>query len=122
MLLCGTALVLGCRKVETRFDIVSYLDAGRPERFTERFEHGSFAVNGIGNYDIVFRLPLSSVEVPSKASSESTATQPAGGESEVRQTEEVWMSQIITSRSSGVPCRELPMLRSRRPTPHSATA
>ncbi len=95
-LLCCTALTIGCRKVETRFDIVSFLNAGRPEQFSERFGHGSFAVNGIGNYEIIFRLPPELVEVPSRTQAvEPVVSSPAGGEPAARPTEEVWMSQII---------------------------
>jgi hypothetical protein len=94
--LCCTALTVGCRKVETRFDIVSFLDAGRPERFSERFDHGSFAVNGIGNYEITFRLPPSLIEVPSQPPpAESAAPEPADDAPPLQPTEEVWMSQIM---------------------------
>jgi len=96
VLLCCSALTVGCRKVETRFDIVSFLDAGQPERFSVPFDHGSFAVNGIGNSEIVFRLPPELVEVPSRTQpAESVASQPADDDPPSQPTEEVWMSQII---------------------------
>ncbi len=95
-LLCCTALTIGCRKVETRFDIVSYLDAGQPQQFGERFDHGSFAINAIDNHEITFRLPPELVEVPSEPMVGKPATsQAAGDEPADPPTEAVWMSQII---------------------------
>lgn len=96
LLLCAAAVAVGCRRVETRFDIVSFLDAGQPARFTERFDHGSFSINALGNYRIAFRLPPALVETARRPRlAESPATLPTEGAPEVPDMQETWMSQIL---------------------------
>ncbi len=89
--ICVTVLTVGCGKVETQFEIVSYIDAGEPTRFTEQFDHGSFAVNAMGNYEIAFRLPPTLITLPSQ----SQPAEPTENETAPPATQETWMSQII---------------------------
>ncbi len=46
----------GCQPIETRFDVLSFKNARKPERFSQRFLNGAFMVNARRNYAIVFEL------------------------------------------------------------------
>ncbi len=110
LLVCGS----GCEKTETRFDITSYLDPAYPEEFTERFEPGSFAVNSLGDIEIVFELEPSLVDVwadgpspegtpgpqPDDQHPEDSVSIAAQDDGPVEEdvVSEVWMSQILQVR------------------------
>ncbi|MFH1417483.1 MAG: hypothetical protein ABII12_04255 [Planctomycetota bacterium] len=96
--------VYGCRKADTRFDIISYADAENPEQFTEHFETGAFSVDAQGGWDFVFEIPMSLIgletgaspteepEPPSPPAADSGADdEPVGGPLQ----EDVWMAQFL---------------------------
>ena len=89
-LLTTAALILcavGCRPVDTRFQVVAFRDPAHPETLSEHFNRGSFLINAENNYEIVFEIPPASI-----SSSQPAATDQNGNFAEA---EPVWMSQFI---------------------------
>jgi hypothetical protein len=91
-----SALATGCRKTETRFDILSFKDPGAPEKLTERFDAGSFAVNARDNWDIVFEIPPTrqAIDAPSAPAVDPTSA-PADDGSQELATDDIWVSQLL---------------------------
>jgi hypothetical protein len=86
----------GCRQIETRFDVLSFHNPDQPEQFTERFQVGSFSVDAQNNWDIVFEIPASRIEVQRPLySTSSPASQPADEASRPVKTETTPMSQYV---------------------------
>jgi hypothetical protein len=72
-------LLAGCRQIETRFDVQSFKDPSSPERFTERFDPGAFAIDAQQNWDIVFEIPSVRLEYAQPLTpSSGPASSPAG--------------------------------------------
>ncbi len=91
-------LLVGCRPIETRFNVVAYKQPEQRERFSERFETGAFIINAKKNYEFAFELAPTLVEVPVTPPNEPAPQNPS--EDRVAKIEqpladEVWMSQII---------------------------
>lgn len=77
--LCLIAFLLpaGCRQIETRFDVTSFRNPGRPEQFTERFPTGAFAVDSQNNWEIAFDISDVRIELPQPSDAEPASSQSA---------------------------------------------
>ena len=75
---------MGCAPKETRFEVVSFKDAARQDRYSEKFPSGSFAVNAHRDYTITFEL-----EPPSR-SDELAFSAPTDETSQVIRLEVFW--------------------------------
>jgi len=95
LLILTLAVLCGCREVETRFDVTSFKDPANPEQFTERFPPGAFAVDAHNNWDIVFVIPGTPIEVPQRAETDAAASQSADAADAVPRTRTVFMSQYV---------------------------
>jgi len=101
--LLSAALVVtmtgGCREIETRFDVLSSKNPNNPEQYTERFAAGSFSIDAQNNWDIVFEIPPSRVDLvrPIMPTS-SPDSQPADAPPPPRRTESTMMSQFVHIR------------------------
>lgn len=92
----GSAATLGCRSTPTRFEILSFRRPQAPERLSERFDPGSFAVNARGNWDIVFEIPPTLIVLGDpEIAARGETTEGAAAPSPPTADREVWMSQII---------------------------
>jgi hypothetical protein len=97
-----TILMGGCRKPQTRFEILCFRNPESPERIAEDFEPGSFAVNAQRNWDIVFEIPPSYMEIGAASDSDAGATSAPSEGAPVTEdspptskTDQFWMSQLI---------------------------
>jgi hypothetical protein len=100
-LLAAALLVLtcGCREIETRFDVLSFKNPAASEQYTERFTAGSFSIDAQNDWDIVFEIPSTRVElVRPQAPASSPASQPADAPAEAMKIETTFMSQFVHIR------------------------
>ncbi len=74
--LAGLLIILtaACRKPPTRFEILCFRNPEAPERIAEDFDTGFFSVNAQADWDIVFEIPPSYMEIEVGSDSESEAT------------------------------------------------
>jgi hypothetical protein len=93
------AWTCGCREIETRFDVVSFKTPDNPEQYTERFSRGAFSIDAQNNWDIVFEIPSTRVELIRPAAPTSAAeSQPADDQSGPLKVETTFMSQVVHIR------------------------
>lgn len=92
-------MVVGCRQIETRFDVLSFKNQNNPEQYTEHFAAGSFSIDAQNNWDIVFEIPPSRVElVRATPPTSSPDSQPADAPAPPMKTETTMMSQFVHIR------------------------
>lgn len=74
--LLGLLIILtaGCRKPQTRFEILCFRNPQAPERIAEDFDPGFFSVNAQADWDIVFEIPPSYMEIEVGSDSDPLAT------------------------------------------------
>lgn len=101
IVLCACILSSACRKTETCFEVIAFADEDNPERISENFEPGSFAMDARGQWDIVFAISPTQA-YPSDMGSIETAPETSDGDSPDAAAdvpehgeEDLWWSQTI---------------------------
>ncbi len=78
---------VGCRPVETRFDVLSFRDAGEARRYTEVFDAGYFRLAPNGNWTFVFEVAPTRLPMTSPAQDGMAASRPADDPIDVRMSQ-----------------------------------
>lgn len=84
----------GCSPTETRLEIQSFKNPEAAERFAERFDRCSFAVNAQNNWDIVFEIQPTLIRMPVPSTGSPTSTSRPASDRDTS-ADEVPMSQMI---------------------------
>lgn len=93
---CVFVVFTGCRQIETRFDVLSFKNPTSPELFTERFGTGACSQDARKNWDLVFEIPSSEVELlrPAGGPQAAASSMPVESQGQMR-AEKIRMSQYV---------------------------